>query len=235
MRLFRVTNDVTNAATEVQSLMQPLYLPVGESKSLQFDFDHDLVNGCKYSSQFCYYSNGSAVSAGGTKWYYLNLTDDAMLSTCYRVFTNAEPTQGGSIKLSGHILVGNKVETGDTVTVTFLPNIGWLYNGITVTDTIGNPVEDIESGDDTYAFVMPDCDVNVTVNFKSMPRVTTHVEPSGGGNVHLSGSFVDDGKIMAGETVSVVTRLRTSPQTVIVMPSLSLTTLSSTRTRFRTT
>ena len=202
VRLLRVTNDETNSGTEMQSLMQPLYLPVGESKSLQFDFDHDLVNGCKYYCLLCYYSNGTTVSKG-TKWYYLNLTDDPMVSTLYRVTTNADPVEGGNVQLSGHILVGSRVETGETVTVTPKPNIGWLSSGVTVTDSIGNPIEVVEAGNGTYSFVMPDRDVHVTVNFKSMPRVTAQVEPSEGGDVQLSGNFVDNDKIMAGETVTV--------------------------------
>ena len=202
VRLLRVTNDETNTGTEMQSLMQPLYLPVGETQSLQFDFDHDLVNGCKYYCMLCYYSNGSTVSRG-TKWYYLNLTDDPMVITRYGVITNADPVEGGNVRLSGHILVGNKVNAGETVTVIPEPNIGWMSTGIIVADSIGNSIGAVEAEDGTCTFVMPDCDVNVTVYFKPMPRVTTHVVPSDGGEVQLSGNFVDNDRIMPGETVTI--------------------------------
>ena len=75
VRLYRINNDETNVGTELLSQTQPLYLPAGESTSLQFDFDHDLIDGWKYFCYLYYYSAGSTVGKG-TKWYYLNLTGD---------------------------------------------------------------------------------------------------------------------------------------------------------------
>ena len=75
VRLYRINNDETNVGTELLSQSQPLYLPAGESASLQFDFDHDLIDGWKYFCYLYYYSNGETVGKG-TKWYYLNLTGD---------------------------------------------------------------------------------------------------------------------------------------------------------------
>ena len=75
VRLYRINNGETNVGTELLSLSQPLYLPAGESTSLQFDFDHDLIDGWKYFCYLYYYSEGSTVGKG-TKWYYLNLTGD---------------------------------------------------------------------------------------------------------------------------------------------------------------
>ena len=43
----------------------------GESTSLVFDFDHDLIDGWKYFCYLYYYSNGETVKKG-TQSYYLN-------------------------------------------------------------------------------------------------------------------------------------------------------------------
>ena len=78
VRLFRINNDETNVGTELLSMTQPLYLPAGDSTSLQFDFDHDLIDGWKYFCYLYYYSDGETVGKG-TRWYYLNLTGDTDL------------------------------------------------------------------------------------------------------------------------------------------------------------
>ena len=203
-RLYRVTNDNTNSSSELLSLSKPLFLPAGESKSLQFDFDHDLVNGWKYLCWLSYYSNGKTVNKS-TKWYTINLINDPMIPTPrYSVITHVEPNEGGTVHISsGHTFADGKIEAGETITITPNPSTGWLFSGVTVTDSIGNPVEYTATGENIYAFVMPESDVNVTVNYVSMPRITVNVEPSHGGDAQLSGSFVVDDKIMAGETVSI--------------------------------
>ena len=204
-RLFRVTNDNTNGGSELLTLLQPLYLPVGETKSLQFDFDHDLVDGWKYYCYLSYYSNGLTKSKR-TDCYYINLINDPMVPTPrYSVFTHVEPIVGGDVRIlaSGHTFADGKIEAGETVVITPEAEIGWLLSGVTVLDSTDNTVEVIESGDGTYTFVMPEGDVNVTVNFVSMPRVTVNAVPSCGGNIQLSGPFVVDDKIMAGETVTI--------------------------------
>ncbi len=78
VRLYRINNDDTNVGTELLSQTQPLYLPAGESTSLQFDFDRDLIDGWKYFCYLYYYSDGETVGTG-TKWYYLNMTDDTFI------------------------------------------------------------------------------------------------------------------------------------------------------------
>ncbi len=78
VRLYRINNNETNVGTELLSQTQPLYLPAGESTSLQFDFDHDLIDGWKYFCYLYYYSDGETVGKG-TKWYYLNMTDDTFI------------------------------------------------------------------------------------------------------------------------------------------------------------
>ena len=71
VRLYRINNPETNTGTELLNLTQPLYLGAGESTSLVFDFDHDLIDGWKYFCYLYYYSNGETVKKG-TQSYYLN-------------------------------------------------------------------------------------------------------------------------------------------------------------------
>ena len=70
MRLYSVSHD--NTGREVYNLTQPLQLQPGETKTLQFDFDHDLVDGWKYFAWTYYYSSGSSVQVKGTSAYTLN-------------------------------------------------------------------------------------------------------------------------------------------------------------------
>ena len=79
VRLYRVNNPETVVGTELLSQTQPLYLEAGASTSLQFDFDHDLVDGWKYFCYLYYYSEGSTVSKG-TKWYQFCLAGEEPLT-----------------------------------------------------------------------------------------------------------------------------------------------------------
>ena len=163
-RLYRVTNSNTNGGAELLSLSQPLYLPPGESKSLQFDFDHDLIDGWKYFCYLCYYSNGSTV-AKRTDWYYINLLP-MIPKSCYSLTTNVEPDYCGDVQVSGRFFTDGKIWGGETLTITPIPNIGWQCSGVTVTDSVGNPVEVTKTGNEIYTFVMPESDVHVAANFE---------------------------------------------------------------------
>ena len=78
VRLYRINNDNTNVGTELLNQTQPLQLAPGQSTSLQFDFDHDLINGWKYFCYLYYYSAGETVSKG-TRWYRLNFPTETIL------------------------------------------------------------------------------------------------------------------------------------------------------------
>ncbi len=78
VRLYRINNDNTNVGTELLSQTQPLQLAPGQSTSLQFDFDHDLINGWKYFCYLYYYSAGETVGKGA-KWYRLNFPTETTL------------------------------------------------------------------------------------------------------------------------------------------------------------
>ena len=72
MRLFRVS-DGEHAGTSVQNVTLPIKLAVGESKTVQFDFDN-LVNGERYFARLFYYSNGEMVRNTATQTYKVVLT-----------------------------------------------------------------------------------------------------------------------------------------------------------------
>ena len=164
VRLYRINNDETNVGTELLSQTQPLHLAAGQSTSLQFDFDRDLIDGWKYFCYLYYYSAGETVGKS-TRWYYLNLTTEPVNPvTRYHVNVNAAPGHGGQVELSGQFVNG-KIEPGKTVTITAKPNVGWKISGLEVTDSTGNRVEYSMSDNETYTLVMPESDINVTVNF----------------------------------------------------------------------
>ena len=164
VRLYRINNDETNVGTELLSQTQQLFLPPGQTKSLQFDFDRDLIDGWKYFCYLYYYSNGETVGKG-TKWYYLNLTDEPFTpETRYNINVNTRPDFGGIVQLSGHIVNG-KMAAGEMLTVIVKPNIGWKSRDVIATDTLGNPIASVKSDIDTCVFVMPEGDINLDVNF----------------------------------------------------------------------
>ncbi len=164
VRLYRINNDDTNVGTELHSLSQPLQLAPGETKSLQFDFDHDLIDGWKYFCYLYYYSGGETVGKG-TRWYYLNMGDEPFIPTTrYTVTVAATPVQGGEFSLAGNF-VGGKIKAGETVTVTARPNVGWQVDGIGGVTTGDDSLDVATVQDGGYSFVMPDADVTLTVNF----------------------------------------------------------------------
>ena len=155
VRLYRINNPETNVGTELLNQTQPLYLAPGESKSLQFDFDHDLIDGWRYFCYLYYYSNGGTEKMG-TKWYQLNLTD--MPNHRYTVTAAATPAAGGTYSVSA-----TTVTAGDTVTVSARPNVGWKCQGVTATSN--DTTVDVTSEGGSYRFAMPEGNVTVNVEF----------------------------------------------------------------------
>ena len=72
MRLVRV-NDGEHAGSSVQNITLPVKIAVGESKTVQFDFDN-LVNGERYFARLYYYSNGELVRSTATVTYKVVFT-----------------------------------------------------------------------------------------------------------------------------------------------------------------
>ena len=164
VRLYRINNSNSNTGTELQVQSQHLILPAGETTSLQFDFDHDLIDGWRYFCYLYYYSAGETVSKG-TKWYTLNLTGEPVTPVIrYNVTATAAPVQGGTVKLSGPFVNG-KVKPEETVTATIKSNVGWRCNSISATDAEGNLVDVTAGENGTYTFVMPEADVTLEAAF----------------------------------------------------------------------
>ncbi len=72
MRLVRI-NDGEHAGSAVQNVTLPIKLAVGESKTVQFDFDN-LMDGERYFARLFYYSNGEMVRSTATKTYKVVLS-----------------------------------------------------------------------------------------------------------------------------------------------------------------
>ena len=191
-RLYRVNNPETNVGTELLNMTKPLYLEPGESTSLQFDFDHDLIDGWKYFCYLYYYSNGSTESKG-TRWYYLNLLSAP--EDAYRITTMTVPVHGGAITLAG----GNRVNGGDTVAFTVTPNTGYQLASVNVTTATGDAVE-VDETDGIYTFIMPESDVTISATFDEIPvyAINAGAVPAAGGRVSVS-----DEEAAAGQTVTV--------------------------------
>ena len=191
-RLYRINNPQTNVGTELLNMTKPLYLEPGESTSLQFDFDHDLIDGWKYFCYLYYYTDGGTESLG-TRWYYLNL--QTVPESAYRITTMTVPVHGGAITLAG----GNRVNGGDTVAFTVTPNMGYLLAGVNVTTATGDTLE-VDETDGIYTFIMPESDVTITATFNEIPVyvINAGAAPVAGGMVSAS----DEGAA-AGQTVTV--------------------------------
>lgn len=166
VRLYRVNNENTNVGTELLNQTQPLQLAAGESTSLQFDFDHDLIDGWKYFCYLYYYSAGQTVSMG-TKWYTLNLTN--VPTTGYNVTTNVTPANAGTIHFTSGV-IANKAQAGDTVSFIVTPNTGYTLGSVTVSTTGGESIETVlDSATGTYSFIMPEEGVTVSATFNPIP------------------------------------------------------------------
>ena len=200
VRLYRINNPETNVGTELLNQTQPLHLAPGESTSLTFDFDHDLIDGWKYFCYLYYYSAGETVSKG-TRWYYLNMMNAP--DNAYRVNTSCTPANGGAINLAGGT-IGNKASSGDTVTFTVTAHAGYTVNAVSVATAGGLPVELSHNDEDgTYSFVMPDGDVTIKATFTEIPTWTVHVDalPAAGGRLTAAPQAA-----VAGETVTLTAK-----------------------------
>ncbi len=82
--------------------------------------------------------------------------------TYYTVSVSA--SSGGRIRLSP-----GKAAAGDTVTVTALPDEGYLLAGISAVDRDGNPLELAEAGGGKYTFTMPRRTVTLSAEFRPAP------------------------------------------------------------------
>ncbi len=198
VRLYRINNSDTNVGTELQNQTQPLVLAPGESTSLQFDFDHDLVDGWRYFCYLYYYSNGEPVGTG-TRWYTVNL--NSMPDNRYSVTTVATPAAGGAISLKG----ANRVAAGDTVSFTVTAASGYMLQGVTAFTTVLGEAIAVSHDEATgiYSLVMPEGAVTISATFVEIPvyAITATAMPTMGGTVAVSAAAAS-----AGQAVTVTAR-----------------------------
>ena len=193
-RLYRVNNSDANTGTELQSLTQPLYLAPGESKTLRFDFDHDLIDGWKYFCYLYYYSAGETVSKG-TRWYQLFFPNEQ--EGAHAVSTAVTPTDAGAITITGGVIRGKALE-GDSVTFAVASAAGYALNTVAV--NAGEQAIEVSLDQTTgvYSFVMPDAPVVISASFDEIPvyHITISDTPAGSGIVATSTTAAQGGDII---------------------------------------
>ena len=195
VRLYRINNSETNVGTELQNQTQPLLLSAGESTSLQFDFDHDLIDGWRYFCYLYYYSNGSTVSSG-TRWYTLNFPTGPVET--HQVTAVVNPANGAEVNFTGGVTEG-EAQVGKTVKFTVEPSEGYIISSVQAIDADGEPVNlNYNAGNGLYSFVMPASGVTITVTALTSYNITVSPNIPTGGCAVLSTDVA-----VTGETVTV--------------------------------
>lgn len=193
-RLYRVNNENTATGTELLSMTQPLQLAPGESKTLRFDFDHDLIDGWKYFCYLYYYSAGETVSKG-TRWYQLFFPDEQ--EGAHIVSTAVTPAGAGTITITGGLIRG-KALAGDTVTFTVAPATGYALSTVMV--NAGDEVIEISHDQTTgvYSFVMPNAPVVINASFDEIPayHISASATPASGGIITPSTTIAEAGNVI---------------------------------------
>lgn len=198
VRLYRINNSDTNVGTEYQNQTQHLVLAPGESTSLQFDFDHDLVDGWRYFSYLYYYSEGGTVSTG-TRWYTLNFPTGPVET--HQVTARINPVEGGIITFTGGVNEG-EAQVGKKVSFTVTPNENYLITGVQALTATGDTVMlNFNAATGIYSFMMPSEDVIITATALASHNITAIQNTEAGGRLHVSAATA-----ATGETVSVTAR-----------------------------
>lgn len=108
----------------------------------------------------CTSTNGSIVfTADGSRYYVLTQKVEPEPTPGNDV--TIEDPEGGDVEISKE-----KPETGDTVTITPIPDEGKEVDKIVVKDEKGNEVPVTDNGDDTYSYVQPDGNVTIKITFR---------------------------------------------------------------------
>lgn len=141
-------------------------------------------------------NGGIAFTADGSHYYAL--TKKAATAPAPGNDVNIHAPEGGNVGVSD-----KNPETGDTVTITPVPDDGKEVDKIVVKDKSGNTIPVTDNGDGTYGYVQPDGDVTIEVTFKdkgSTPAEEYHVtiKKTTGGDVEVS-----DLTPTAGQTVRI--------------------------------
>ncbi len=195
VRLYRINNNETNVGTELLNQTQPLVLPAGESTSLQFDFDHDLVDGWRYFCYLYYYSAGETVSTG-TRWYTINFPTGPVETHLVNAVVN--PAEGGVITFASGVNDG-EAQVGKTVSFTVTPADGYIISEVQAVDANDETVNlNYNANTGRYSFVMPSSDVTITATALASHQITVEPNIEYGGRATLSTAVAT-----AGETVTI--------------------------------
>lgn len=156
--------------------------------------------------------NGSAVSVSGTNGSYsftMPAGDVAISAVTeevvYSVWT--EETENGTFEVSE-----SYGKMGSVITVTTIPDEGYMVNSVTITDSRGNLVS-FSGEEDVYTFKMPASNVMVEVSFEEIPEVTYKLTITQPENATIS---LDKENAGAGSTVTVTVTPKEGYQTVSV-------------------
>ena len=132
-----------------------------------------------------------------------DVTITAVFDKLYRITSQCNPPQGGSINLSGDAFVPE----GELKTFTVNANAGYSLTDVTMTyvneyDVTQN-VTLTPDGNGVYSFIMPAANVTINANFVQVPfGITAVCDPALGGTITLTGSAAD-GSEFEGQTVVV--------------------------------
>ena len=138
-------------------------------------------------------------TANGSNYYVLVKKVTAPPAIDHTV--TIEKTAGGNVRVSSM-----NPKTGDTVTITVLPDEGKEIDKISVKTASGDQIALTDQGNGVYSYVQPNSDVTVSVSFKdkALPPATEYtvtVKKPSGGTVEVS-----DATPVAGQTVIITTK-----------------------------
>lgn len=141
-------------------------------------------------------NDGIAFAANGSHYYVLAKK------------TETDPTPGNDVTIKdpegGDVEISDESpETGDTVTITPIPDDGKEVDKVVVKDEDGNEIPVTDNGDGTYSYVQPDGDVTIEVTFKDEEPIPAEeynvtIKDTSGGDVEIS-----DMTPTAGQTVTI--------------------------------
>jgi hypothetical protein len=106
------------------------------------------------------------------------IPSDCNVPEIFNLTLLANPEEGGEVEGAG------EYEAGEDVEVTATANDGWMF--VNWTDELGDPL----SSEATYAFVMPETDLEITANFELMSyNLSLSAAPEEGGEVIGAGTY----------------------------------------------
>lgn len=107
------------------------------------------------------------------------------LSTAVTYAVNKAQTENGSFTVTVNGTEVSSAEPGEKVTVTALPDEGFVVERIYFTTAVNQSENEVVASDGVYSFVMPESDVTVYVVFVTVQSTTHKLSKESDGNVTL--------------------------------------------------